>query len=226
MDLHAANTRQLELPDLPFTLEISHFHPNAALLPAGPMVPAASIVDGYFLEARPLDSNLDLNFAGLHLRAIPREEADPQAVLLWALQETPAKLTLPSGTWHAELRRQQWPLPFTLTLREFTREIHPGTEMPRAFSSVLTRQDGDLEERVRISMNDPMRYQGYVFYQSSWGPQNAGPGVDLYSVLAVSRNPADRFPLYACAFIALGMAVHFATKLTRYIRRETAGRTP
>ncbi len=224
MDLRGAETRAWELPNLPFSLEFANFQPNAALIPAGPMVPAASIVAGHFLDARPEDTNLDHNFAGLHLRVIPSDVGTPQDVLLWALKEAPADLAMPGGTWRAELRRQQWPLPFSLTLREFTREIHPGTEMPRAFSSVLTRRDGDIEERVRITMNDPMRYKGYVFYQSSWGPQNAGPGVDLYSILTVSRNPADRFPLYACAFIALGMAVHFATKLTRYIRRESTGR--
>ncbi len=69
-------------------------------------------------------------------------------------------------------------------------------------------------------MNEPLREQGLVVYQASWGPQNARPGDPLFSTLSVVRNPADQFPLYACIVIATGLVFHFSRKLVRYIRIE------
>lgn len=225
-DLSRQESRPVELQNTPFTLEIFGYQPEAMLLPDG-AVPNrdAPVVDGFFLAADPPDAMPGPRAPGLYLHVTPKGESVPQTVLLWGLQENPATLPLDSGVWQFALRRTREALPFTLTLDAFTREVYPGTNTPRAFSSTITRTEGPLEERVLISMNQPMRYKGYVFYQSSWGPQNAGPGVERYSILAVAHNPADRFPRYACAFVALGMTVHFATKLIRHVRREMAGET-
>ena len=41
-----------------------------------------------------------------------------------------------------------------------------------------------------------------------------------FSTLSVVRNPADQYPLYSCIIIAAGLILHFARKLTRYVRVE------
>ena len=69
-------------------------------------------------------------------------------------------------------------------------------------------------------MNQQLRTDGYVVYQASWGPSNARPGDPLYSSLAVSRNPSDKYPLIACIVIALGLITHLSRKLGKYIRSE------
>jgi len=76
-------------------------------------------------------------------------------------------------------------------------------------------------EKIRISMNEPLREQGFTFFQASWGPADAKPGDPLYSSFAVVRNPADQWPLYACIVVTVGLVLHFGQKLARYIRAES-----
>ena len=49
---------------------------------------------------------------------------------------------------------------------------------------------------------------------------DARPGEPLFSTLAVVRNPADQYPLYACIVIAAGLVLHFSRRLTRYVSAE------
>jgi hypothetical protein len=93
--------------------------------------------------------------------------------------------------------------------------------MPKSFSSAVTIAEAGTRRQVTISMNEPLRQEGLVLYQASWGPSNARPGDPLFSTLAVVRNPADRYPLYACIVIATGLVLHFARRLVRHVRSQT-----
>ena len=53
---------------------------------------------------------------------------------------------------------------------------------------------------------------GYVAYQSGWGPQPMG-GPPWYTGLEVSYNPSDVWPTIACFVIAFGLLWHFLAKL-------------
>ena len=92
--------------------------------------------------------------------------------------------------------------------------------MPKWFSSDVTVVEEGSPRTLRISMNEPLRSDGLVLYQASWGPSNAMPGTPLFSTLAVVRNPADQYPLYACILISIGLVIHFSRRLTGYIRAE------
>jgi hypothetical protein len=94
---------------------------------------------------------------------------------------------------------------------------------PSVFLSDVTKLEGGDETRVKISMNEPLRHEGYTFFQTSWGPQlrEFDPSRTLYSVLAVVVNPSDQWPKWSCYVIGLGLLLHFAMKLLRYIRSES-----
>ena len=59
-----------------------------------------------------------------------------------------------------------------------------------------------------------------IAFQSSWGPQNAGPGDRLFSVFTVVENPSDQWPLWSCIVIGIGLVLHFGMMLMRYIGAE------
>ena len=136
----------------------------------------------------------------------------------------PGTWTLRVGdrTFSIDLRKRSWQLPFRVHLRDFTRELHPGTSIPASFYSEVSCMDGAVLQDVRISMNAPLRRDGYTLYQAGWGPQDAPPGTPLFSTFAVVHNPVDRLPLIACIVIALGLLIHFSPKLTRHIRVQAA----
>jgi len=127
----------------------------------------------------------------------------------------PTPLETAGGTLHLTLRRIRHMLPFTVELVKFDRDLYPGGEIARGFSSVVAFRDERADRRVVVAMNRPARHRGYAFYQSSWGTDPDGREV---SVLEVVRNPARSLPYLAFALTVSGMALHYA------MRRTGAGR--
>ena len=120
-----------------------------------------------------------------------------------------------------KLRKKRFELPFAIHLHDFHHDYHPGTGMARSYMSDVSISADSVETPVRIEMNDPLRRDGLIVFQSTWGPQDAQPGEPLYSGFAVVRNPSDHFPLIACIVIAIGLCLHFWRMLIRHVRNET-----
>lgn len=110
------------------------------------------------------------------------------------------------------LRPRRTQLPVALTLHEFQRETYPGTDIPRSFSSrVLVREPNQPASRpALISMNNPLRVAGFVFYQAGFAQD------DRVSILQVVDNPAWPLPYLSCALVSLGLLVHFLRRLSLY----------
>jgi hypothetical protein len=68
-------------------------------------------------------------------------------------------------------------------------------------------------------MNQPLRKDGYVFFQTDWGPKpgSAMRGPPWYSVFEVAKNPSAAWPKYASYVILAGLLVHFLMKLVRFL---------
>lgn len=101
-------------------------------------------------------------------------------------------------------------LPFGVTLEKFEQGYYPGTETAQYYVSTL-RINGQSHY---VAMNEPLRYRGYTFYQSS--VLNL-PGKPAGSVLSVVRNPGWLFPYLATALLFAGLVFHAGRK--RYERR-------
>ncbi len=110
------------------------------------------------------------------------------------------------------LQRRVYKLPFTIKLDTFTRELHAGTSMASAYSSMVEVIEGDTHENVKIYMNHPLRRHGFTFYQASFaqGERNT-------SILQVVYNDGESLPYYAIITIALGLLLHLVIQLPRLI---------
>ena len=222
-DFFAAGPGQpalLRTAGLPFDVEISRFYPNCDVFPKGPMVGSdVPVVDGYFLQARPLEKDNEANVAGAYVTLVGRDGKRREAIL-HGQSRAPLNVEYDGRRFGVALRREQWVMPFTVALEDFEKEDHPRMMMPKSFSSDVVVVEEGSERKVKISMNEPLRQEGLVIYQASWGPSNARPGDRLFSTLAVVRNPADQYPLYSCIVIAIGLVMHFSMKLAKHIRHE------
>jgi cytochrome c biogenesis protein len=73
------------------------------------------------------------------------------------------------------------PLGFAVKCEDFSVQFYGESDMPKAYTSWLTVID-DGKEVIKnrpIEVNDPLRYKGYTFYQSSYGPApDAGDGAN------------------------------------------------
>ena len=209
--------------DLPFTLEATHFARNTLVQRKGPMFDVqVPVLDGFFLQQEQPAVAAETNIAGAYLKLSDSTSGEVQQAMVWGAQAQPWTAKSGGRTFTFDLRRERHDLPFALQLDDFTKVDHPGTAMPLSFTSDVTVNESGSERALRISMNEPLRSQGLVVYQASWGPQGARPGTQLFSTFAVVRNPADRLPLCACIVIACGLLWHFGRKLTRSLRVQAA----
>jgi ResB-like family protein len=211
--------------ELPFELVISDYVENSRPKQKGPMFEVDhKVIDGVYLQPMKPEVQNEQNAAGAYAALRNESTGEEQELILWSFQQAPATATMDARVWTVDLRRKQWDLPFTIVLDKFTRELHPRTNMAKVFLSDVTKIEDGVEQQIKITMNEPLRHKGYTFFQASWGPANAGPNTPLFSTFAVVRNPADKFPLYACIVIGLGLCVHFSMKLQRHLRRENMRR--
>ena len=116
---------------------------------------------------------------------------------------------------------------FSLTLLKATHTVYPGTDIPKDFRSrVLVDNPATGEKReVEISMNHPLRYGGYTFYQYQMtaGEVAERQGITPSSVLSVVRNPSWLTPYIGCGMVGVGLIIQFLYHLVGFVsKRKTA----
>jgi hypothetical protein len=114
--------------------------------------------------------------------------------------------------------------PFSLTLLKATHTVYPGTDIPKDFRSRVTLENTAAGEKreVEISMNHPLRYGGYTFYQyqMSAGDMVERAGQTPSSVLSVVRNPSWLTPYIGCGMVGAGLVVQFMYHLIGFITKQ------
>ena len=118
--------------------------------------------------------------------------------------------------------------PFTLTLLKATHTTYPGTDIPKDFRSrvrIDNPQTGEKGREVEISMNHPLRYGGFTYYQYQMdaGQMAMEAGRTPSSVLQVVRNPSWLTPYVGCGMVSIGLLVQFLYHLTGFVTKR---RTP
>ncbi len=223
-DLEGENARIFRLPKMPFDLEITGYYNFAVPVSADQRAPRNKepIFDGYFLEEQPdhVDGKAieeEQKTAACHARLLFRDGTKSSPFLLAGASFHPFSVRLEDRVFTIDMRKRLWPMPFTVKLDKFTADFHPGTSRPSKFISDITRVENGAEAKVRIEMNEPMRYEGLTFFQASYGPPGAGPGQKLYSVFEIVKNPADKWPEYSLYVVTLGLLIHFVMKLANYL---------
>ena len=228
-DMNSGESRRFTSPELPFDLVLDDFEMNSEPQHA-PMMPGA--IDGIVLLPLDLAVEAERNVAGTVATVIDKKTQAEQKGMLWGFTQGPWSVDVEGEVWNIQLRHKRWKLarsaeekPFSIRLDKFVHEEHPGTGMASNFMSQVTKRENGLKSEIEIKMNQPLRHKGFTLFQSSWGPQGAGPNAPVFSQFSVVRNPSDQWPKYSCYIITFGLCIHFLQKLAMYIRREQRKRT-
>lgn len=239
-DLEQGETRSFTNEKLPFKLRIDSFYRNCRVDPrqwaaSSKEPPKNRDLVGEFYLKWVEETNEDMipNVPGMTvtLSALGSKEAKGGSVLdraiLWGSSPYHHITKVGDKTYAITLGRRRFELPYSVRLEKFEAEFHPGTTNPKEFSSVVTKLEDGTEETSTVSMNKPLRSNGYTVYQTNWGPQPQGgprsidPNAKSYSVFEVATNPSDQWPLYACLIVIVGLSVHFGQMLLGYLKRTT-----
>ena len=111
---------------------------------------------------------------------------------------------------HLEYRKALRDLPFSVKLIDFRKIDYPGIEMAAGFEADVELVDPEQGVTLKrtIRMNNPLKYRGYVLFQSSFIP---GP-VET-TVLSVRNDPGT--PLVYAGFLVIVAGV-----VTMFLRRR------
>jgi hypothetical protein len=114
---------------------------------------------------------------------------------------------------------RQLELAFPLKLEAFRIGKYEGTERAASYESEV---DVPGQGRVTISMNEPLKFQGFTFYQSSFEKDERGQPVA--SVLSVNRDPGRWIKYFGSLILVLGCVVLFYFKRVRWLDSLTGAK--
>lgn len=228
--LVAGKSRVFDMEGVPFGVEISGYLKNAQPVAAVEFAPSRGerVTDGYYLLERESEVTTERNMAGAYGRLVYENGEKSPPFILAGASFHPLTVRHEGRVFLIDMRKRLWPMPFDVKLDKFTAAFHPGTTRPAKFVSDIRRVENGNESAMTIRMNEPMRYEGFTFFQASYGPPDAKPGEPMYSVFEVVKNPADKWPEWSLYVVTFGMLVTFLTKLGSHLgslsrKRKHAG---
>lgn len=223
-DLKNGKHRTFDFKDVPFSLKVTGYLKNAHPVSALEQAPKQGelVTDGYYLLEQPSEVEAERNLAGAYAQVVFEDGQKSAPFILSGGSFYPFTVRDGERLFTVDMRKRLWPMPFDVKLDKFIADFHPGTSRPAEFISDIRRIENGQESKVRIEMNKPMRYEGFTFFQASYGPPDAKSGDTMYTVLEVVKNPSDKWPEYSLYIVAAGMLVTFITKLVGHM--ETVSR--
>lgn len=218
-DSTTGKARSFSADELPFELTLSNYAENCKPKRADG-VETREVIDGYYLQPQAKDTTAEANIDGIYATVKDKKTGAESRGILWGAQAAPWTVKVDGKTFALDLTRERFRLPFQVQLDKFEREVHPGTEKARKFTSHITKinPDGSKEKKL-ISMNEPLRAQDYVMFQASFSMEQEGRPAKQ-SVFACVQNPSDQWPLWSCVAAGIGLLIHFCVMLWRFVQKN------
>lgn len=188
-----------------FTVQLKEYCRNCAAFTSGQndnLINASGIKS---IEILPLEKEPEKNTPGA-VFMVNTKDGDTFNLLVYGAESLPTTIKAGGKFYNLSLRQIRYPLPFTLKLIDFIKEEHPGTDTASSYKSRVAIETNGVWREKLISMNNPLRYKDFTFYQSSFS-------VDKFknetSTLAVVKNKGRILPYLSTFVTFAGLVIHF-----------------
>ncbi|MFQ5731466.1 MAG: cytochrome c biogenesis protein CcsA [Planctomycetaceae bacterium] len=220
----------IDYEPLPFRLEVVRYMKNSSYRrgrdPESPVTRGRGLTETVeqIAPGSGTDSGSSFDMASAYVDVIDRKTSKSVGVYLFT-QHRPGEQAVTAGgkTFGVSLRSKRIYKPYSMHLIDARGDTYLGTDTARNYSSELELVDESrgVQRTVKIWMNNPLRYAGETFYQSSYGRY---PGTNKeFTVLQVVTNTGWMIPYVACMIVATGLLAHFWIVLLRFLNRRAAG---
>jgi hypothetical protein len=222
----------IEHGSLPFRIIVRKFYRNSFLQPISKTdgenagkTPASTQGVGSQVMVREIPlatAQNERNEESVVIEVVPLPETGAvtaPSVGTWLLSDqlgAPQGFTMGGRSWRLALRPVRYYKPYSLTLKTFTHDRYPGTQIPKNFASqaiLVDRERGENRD-VLIYMNHPLRYRGETFFQSGFTENDAA------TILQDVHNPSFLTPYLACVVVGLGLLIQFLIHFVGFLQRR------
>jgi hypothetical protein len=218
--LRLARRSSIRVPGTPVTLVVKAYHRNAFLGMRRAEDPPALATVGIgtnvtVVPQRPVSRDEEVNRSVALVEPLVNGQGQGVFLVSNAIDE-PQRFTAAGRTYEISMRHWREYLPYSVTLRDFRHDVYPGTQIPKNFSSqvhIVNPSRGESRD-VLIYMNQPLRYEGKAFFQSSFGKN------DTLSILQVVQNPGWLLPYLSTLLVVTGLLVQFGITFQRSMGRQ------
>ena len=233
----AATDEVISDPAIPFDVRVVEYQENSRILPneGESDVATEGLGKEYFAKELRKHGGTDeeMNVPSAYIELLDKESQESKGVFLVSQRMSDANMLFPGQDepdmfntvqageqeYKLGLRFHREVKPYWVQLEDVRRINYSGTDTPRDYSSFIRIVDPETGEdrRERVWMNNPLRFRGESFFQSSYSPL---PGGKEMTGIQVVRNSGWLIPYVACSVTALGMMWHFMGTLTRFVSRR------
>ncbi len=153
------------------------------------------------------------------LKLVFKENSKPNPVEYWLQLNQPVRLFTGTTAYAISFGNRAIQLDFDLQLTNFSVGRYQGTARAASYESQVTlfergatlgdaqhpisKQGPQVINDIKISMNEPLKYGGYTFYQSSFQEDESGKPV--LSILSVNRDPGRWIKYLGALIIVFGI---------------------
>lgn len=194
--------KTLEIQNKKFTLQIEKFCENCQSYVQENRADKHGIAKMLMLDDAPLKKEKEENKAGLSFTLKGAgDKADGGYITYELLPSQSPHWKIGPTEYRAVLARRKHTLPFSVTLLDFRKITYPNSDQASEYQSLVKITDGKQHWEQTIAMNEPLRYQGYAIYQSSFLRMGGAEA----SVLSVVKNDGWLAPYFGTFVLALGL---------------------
>ncbi len=241
-----AGGESISLDELPFEIRVVEFFPNSAVVAVGPVAPnpaTTGLGTSWLASGRPPEggassrANVASGYVQLREKGTGRKLGtylvsqflnDQGQIFAGAEEDVCDSVSAAGRDWRLQLRFRREYNPYSVRLDDVRRINYSASDTPRDYSSYVTFTDSatGVTQQGRIWMNNPVRYRGETFYQSTYSEVDVGGGrTGEMTGLQVVENAGWLVPYVACVLAFWGMLVHFGGTFLRFAdRRERRSR--
>ncbi len=135
----------------------------------------------------------------------------------WLLLNDTVKVFTDKVAYIMAYHNRQIPLDFKIHLDKFEITNYQGTNKAMEYASQVSVQSKDSDQNITsqlISMNEPMKYAGYTFYQASF-EKDEKTGEPVASVFSVNRDPGRWIKYFGSIILSIGIVWLFYQRRKR-----------
>lgn len=208
----------LSYPSLPFKIEVIKYYINSKIdnRTTEQFNPLRGGAIKFELREKKIEKEMNQNISGIFYKLISDDENVNGYYIYQLEQRNPQIITINNQSYALLIRPQRTYLPFEIELVDFNKIMHPGTTIPKSFSSEVYLIENQNSRRILIEMNAPLRHNGYTLYQASYAELNNGQEA---TVLAVVKNYGRLFPYISSIIMCIGVLLQMIIRIPQLLKK-------